>query len=140
MNGKPEFYCKVPFWFYDFYESLSNREIFSQKNSAIIASTGKSREYISRLFKRATGSTFADYLNTRRIEHAASLLLHSKSDIIEISLECGFENLSTFYHLFKQKKGISPKLYRETFWPSVHYRDADSRFPPTFPPSFPKEK
>ena len=38
-----------------------------------------------------------------------------KLDIIDIALESGFENLSTFYHLFKKNKGISPKQYRKRY-------------------------
>ncbi|OJU17676.1 MAG: hypothetical protein BGN88_06065 [Clostridiales bacterium 43-6] len=113
MNKHKDFLVTTPFWFTEFYKSLSERDVFCLKTSAIIAATGKSREYISRLFKKAVGRTLVDYLNACRIEYAKKMLISSSSDIIEISLECGYENLSTFYHLFKSKTGISPKKYRD---------------------------
>lgn len=110
-----DFTVGTPSWFVTFYESLSRREVFSQKTGAIIASTGKSREYVCRLFKKTTGITIGVYLNDIRIEHAAAMLTTTNNEIIDIALESGFENLSTFYHLFKKKKDISPKNYRKNY-------------------------
>ena len=110
-----EFKTKTPLWFDDFYESLTRREVYSLKTSEIISRSGKSREHLSRLFKSATGTTLGNYLNELRIEHAAAMLTTTYLDIIDIALESGFENLSTFYHLFKRKKGISPKQYRKRY-------------------------
>ena len=110
-----DFPLDTPSWFITFYESLSKREGFSQKTGAIIASTGKSREYVCRLFKKTTGITIGVYLNDIRIEHAAAMLTTTNNAIIDIALESGFENLSTFYHLFKKKKDISPKSYRKNY-------------------------
>jgi AraC family cel operon transcriptional repressor len=114
MRQSELFPTPVPLWFEKFYLSLSLREVFSQKTGAILKSTGKSREYVCRLFKKATGSTIGVYLNKIRIEHACSLLKNTEADIIDIALESGFENLSTFYHLFKKEIGVSPKQYRES--------------------------
>ena len=110
-----KFTVDTPSWFITFYESLLKREIFSQKTGAIIESTGKSREYVCRLFKKTTGITIGVYLNDIRIEHATAMLTTTNDPIIDIALESGFENLSTFYHLFKKKKGISPKQFRKNF-------------------------
>ena len=105
----------TPSWFVTFYEALSRREVFSQKTGAIIESTGKSREYVCRLFKKTTGFTIHAYLNDIRIEHACAMLTTTDSEIIDIALESGFENLSTFYHQFKKKKLISPMQYRKQY-------------------------
>ncbi|MBQ7128673.1 MAG: helix-turn-helix transcriptional regulator [Clostridia bacterium] len=110
-----EFLVKTPLWFDEFYESLTAREVYSLKTSEIINRSGKSREHLSRLFKAATGQTIGNYLNDLRIEHAAAMLTTTYLDIINIALESGFENLSTFYHLFKKKKGISPNQYRKRY-------------------------
>lgn len=85
------------------------------KTSEIIKTTGKSREHVCRLFKSATGTTLAVYLNELRIEHASAMLTTTYYDIIDIALESGFENLSTFYHLFKKKKGVTPNQYRKRY-------------------------
>ncbi len=110
-----DFYIKTPLWFDEFYESLTKREVYSLKTAEVIKHSGKSREHLSRLFKDATGQTLGAYLNDLRIEHAAAMLTTTYFDIIDIALESGFENLSTFYHLFKKKKGMSPKQYRTRY-------------------------
>lgn len=110
-----EFLVKTPLWFNEFYDSLTKREVYSLKTNEVIKRSGKSREHLSRLFKQATGQTIGAYLNELRIEHAAAMLTTTYLDIIDIALESGFENLSTFYHLFKKKKGISPKQYRKKY-------------------------
>ena len=112
---KQQFLKKMPRWFEEFYDSLTKREVYSLKTSEIIKRSGKSREHLSRLFKQDTGTTIGVYLNELRIEHAAAMLTTTYFDIIDIALESGFENLSTFYHLFKKKKGISPKQYRSRY-------------------------
>ena len=110
-----QFLCNVPHWFRIFYDTLTQREIYSQKTNAIIETTGKSREHVCRLFKEATSETLGAYLNDLRIEHACAMLTTTYYDIIDIALESGFENLSTFYHLFKKKMGMSPKQYRDRY-------------------------
>jgi len=110
-----EFLCTTPPWFKEFHASLSRREVFSNKNSQIIEKSGKRREYVSRLFTKATGDTISNYINKQRIEYASKLLTETDSHIIDIALESGFENLSTFYHLFKPIKGCTPKQYRDKY-------------------------
>ena len=105
----------APDWFRRFYDSLTTREVFSMKTGDIIASTGKSREHICRAFKQYTGTTLNVYLNEQRIEHACAMLTTTYNNIIDIALESGFENLSTFYHLFKKVKGITPAKYRKLY-------------------------
>lgn len=105
-----------PDWFLRFYDSLTTREVFSQKTGSIIATTGKSREHVCRLFKSYSGTTLNVYLNELRIEHACAMLTTTYNDIIDIALESGFENLSTFYHLFRKVKGMTPAKYRKLYW------------------------
>lgn len=111
-----------PPWFMKFILSLSERENFSQKLPLLIAATGKSREYVSRLFMSITGTTLLHYVQAKRVDHACRLLRSTEQEIIDISLERGFENLSTFYHVFKRYTGEAPKQYRERFRESEkHY-------------------
>lgn len=109
------FKIDVPYWFYLFYDSLSKKEVFSQKTSDVIKISGKSREHVCRLFKSATDVTLGDFLNELRIEHASAMLTTTNYDIIDVALDSGFDNLSTFYHLFKKYKGLSPKRYRDLY-------------------------
>jgi AraC-like DNA-binding protein len=67
----------------------------------------------SRFFKVKTGITFVDYLNDIRIGHASRLLIDTTSPIAEIAQECGFTSLTNFNRIFKKRKGLVPKDFRE---------------------------
>lgn len=69
--------------------------------------------YLSRLFKRTTGFTFKEYINTLRIREAEKLLRESNDKIIHISEQVGFANVSHFNRKFKQVTRMSPKEFKK---------------------------
>jgi AraC family cel operon transcriptional repressor len=44
---------------------------------------------------------------------AANRLLTTEDAILDIALDCGFQNLGHFYRLFHSKYGFSPFAYRQ---------------------------
>lgn len=54
------------------------------------------------------GKPFIAYLNEYRLIRAAHLLCASDDDILAISLECGFENVSYFNRLFLREYHMTP--------------------------------
>lgn len=78
----------------------------------VLESCGLSRSHFHALFKEETGQTFVEYLSGLRCHRAAELLLTTEKTVLEISGECGFNNLSHFYHTFRRKHGSSPARYR----------------------------
>ena len=73
----------------------------------------KNEKYIGRLFKRAVGVSFHEYCNQIRLQKAAELLKGTQSKVLDVALECGFDNVSYFNRLFKKTYGISPSDYRK---------------------------
>lgn len=71
------------------------------------------QQYFCRLFKKATNSTFMEYLNFVRICKAENLLSSTAKSIMEISLETGFSSVSYFNRTFKRFKNCSPTAYRK---------------------------
>lgn len=71
-----------------------------------------SEKYFSRYFRNATGQTFTAYLNTLRMMHACKLLLETDHTVLEIALECGYENVSYFIRLFHTFMHCTPLQYR----------------------------
>jgi AraC-like DNA-binding protein len=71
---------------------------------------------LSEILNSYMNTTFANYINDHRVDEA-KLLLESRGDmqIIEISLEIGFNSLSVFYREFKKRAGMSPAEYRSKF-------------------------
>lgn len=73
---------------------------------------GFSKYHFSRLFRQYTGSTFYEYLCKKRIL-AAQALLSSRQSIIEIALQTGFNNPTSFCRCFRKLVGCSPTEYRK---------------------------
>jgi AraC-like DNA-binding protein len=65
-----------------------------------------------KFFKKATNTTFSDYLNDLRINEACHLLLSSEDNISKIAHDCGFESLSYFNRVFLKKKKHTPSEFR----------------------------
>jgi AraC-like DNA-binding protein len=64
--------------------------------------------YFGTLFKRETGVTFRDYLNTVRINQAENMLRAGKWNVTEVAGFCGFTDVFYFSRLFKKHKGVPP--------------------------------
>jgi AraC-like DNA-binding protein/ligand-binding sensor protein len=70
--------------------------------------------YFCKMFKKATGLTFTDYLGRVRIEKAKNLLLNPHLRVSEIAYDIGFQSLTHFNRVFKQVAGESPTNYRQS--------------------------
>jgi AraC-like DNA-binding protein len=68
--------------------------------------------YFCKLFKKATGVHFTDYVSRVRIEKSKNLLLNPNLRISEIAYEVGFQSLTHFNRVFKKIIGQSPTEYR----------------------------
>ncbi len=68
--------------------------------------------YFCKIFKKATGTNFTDYVSRVRVEKARNLLLNPNLRISEIAYEVGFQSLTHFNRVFKKILGQSPTEYR----------------------------
>lgn len=73
---------------------------------------GMSPKYFCQFFQEMTHKSPIEYLNYYRIERACYMLMHTDTSITELSLNCGFNDLSYFIKMFKKYKGITPAKYR----------------------------
>lgn len=67
--------------------------------------------YLSRLFKKSTGSNIHEYIIYKRISKAKRLL-SSGYNATETGLMCGFNDFSNFSRIFKRTVGVSPRQYK----------------------------
>lgn len=67
---------------------------------------------VCRFFKSTTGLTIFEYLNKIKINYSCQLLLNTDLNILDISYDCGFNNLSHFNKQFKKFTGNTPTQYR----------------------------
>ena len=68
--------------------------------------------WLSREIKKRLGKTYKQLLQTKRMNQAVYLLVHSKVAVTDIIESIGYDNTSYFYRKFKENYGVSPKEYR----------------------------
>jgi AraC-like DNA-binding protein len=68
--------------------------------------------HLSREFKRAYGESPYQYLMTRRIERAMTLLRRGDLSVTEVCFAVGFSSLGTFSTRFTELVGTPPSVYR----------------------------
>lgn len=79
---------------------------------SIASYIGISYSYLRKLFKEATGSNLADYINDLRIQKAKQLLIETNYKIGTIAEMCGFNHERSFSRAFSQAEGMSPGKYK----------------------------
>lgn len=79
---------------------------------------GLSEFYFCKMFKKATGVTFVDYLARTRVESLKQLLLNPHKRVSEAAYEVGFQSLSQFNRVFRRVAGEAPSSYRDR----LHHR------------------
>lgn len=93
---------------------MSERENFVAGLPRLVELAHTSQEHITREFRRYLGLSPTEFINTKRLEYAAHLLLKDEYDITEICFMCGFGNMSHFYRSFKKQYGCTPKQFVST--------------------------
>jgi AraC-like DNA-binding protein len=68
--------------------------------------------HFSREFRAAFGETPHQYLLTRRLERAASLLRSTDWTVTRICLSVGWQSIGSFTTSFKRMFGVTPTAYR----------------------------
>ncbi len=70
-------------------------------------------QYFCRFFKKAIGRTPMEYVNEYRIKQSLRLLEETDLPIMEVCLECGYNNLGNFLREFRKHTGTTPLQYRK---------------------------
>ncbi|MBM3823769.1 MAG: helix-turn-helix domain-containing protein [Verrucomicrobia bacterium] len=78
----------------------------------VAAAVHTSLFYFCKLFRKATGVNFTEFVSRVRIEKAKNLLLNPNLRVSKIAYEVGFQSLTHFNRVFKKLTGESPTEYR----------------------------
>ena len=74
-----------------------------------------SQFHFLRIFKTVYKTTPHQYILKRRTEKAFNLLRNTEMPVTQICYEIGFESVSSFSWMFRNKFGISPEAFREHY-------------------------
>ena len=87
-----------------YHEALSLKQI---ANACCINTS-----YLGQIFKKTTGESFTNYVNSYRIQKAKELLAQSSLKVYEIAEKVGFTDYHYFLKIFKKVAGVLPKETR----------------------------
>jgi two-component system response regulator YesN len=71
------------------------------------------RNYLSQIFKQATGENYNNYLTRIRMEKAKELMMTGNYKLYEISEMVGYKNNAYFSQLFKKYTGHNPSEFNQ---------------------------
>jgi AraC-like DNA-binding protein len=91
------------------------RENFSEPLPlpAVARKAGFSVPTFSRVFRRATGTSFLPYVRALRVEHAKNLIATTPMSIDQIAQACGFQSQHHLIRSFKKATNQTPGAYRK---------------------------
>lgn len=105
----------LPVWFSQLLSEMEQLENFTQGLSRMIDLSNKSREHLTRTFKKYLNTSPTKYINELRINHATNLLMYTNTPVLDICFNCGFQSVSHFYKVFEKIYGVSPLEFKNKF-------------------------
>ncbi|WP_223192915.1 AraC family transcriptional regulator [Paenibacillus sedimenti] len=75
--------------------------------------SGRSLSAFKREFKEIYNTSPLHYIRNRRLDKAKELLTHTSLSVTDVCFSTGFENVSHFSKVFKERFGISPSLLKK---------------------------
>ncbi len=102
----------APGWLLAACDEAQRPDVFRKGAAGFIAAAGRGQEHVCRQTRRFLGVTPTQYVNAIRIRHAALLLGNTSTPLEEVALECGFNNMSYFHRLFRDRYGWTPHDHR----------------------------
>lgn len=103
---------RCPGWFGQLIEKLEEPELFTADLHELVCLVGCTKEHLCRSFRKYLDVSPTAYLNAKRLNYGADMLVHTDHKVIDIAYASGFQSLSRFYFLFKQEFQMTPLEYR----------------------------
>jgi len=101
--------------------NMARARQFIEKHQAEPMSLGRvarvaniSKHYFCKMFKKATGISFIEYLSRVRVEKSKTLLVDPNSRISEAAFASGFQSMTNFNRAFRRIVGRSPTQFRKS--------------------------
>lgn len=89
-------------------------EHYEEGSLAMISQQLNQPDYrICRIVKKYTGVTFKQLVQETRLNKAADLLMRTSLPVTDIMQAVGYENITYFYKIFKEKYTMTPHEYRK---------------------------
>ena len=73
---------------------------------------GTNQSYVSRALNQGLETSYSNFINRLRVEHAKSLIDTGEGTLLDIALASGFGSKASFNRAFKLHAGVTPSQYR----------------------------
>ena len=83
--------------------------------SLIAKEFGYNPDYLGRIFKNVYRMSISHSIQKQKIRLASKLLIESKMNIDQVSIECGYRTTNYFRRIFKKLEDMSPYSYRKLY-------------------------
>ena len=94
-------------------EYINNHKTEALSLADVAKAAGASVFHFCKVFHKATGLKYSDYVARVRLEDARTRLLNPNLRVSEIAYDVGFQSLTQFNRTFKRVFGQSPSEFRE---------------------------
>ncbi|WP_339220995.1 AraC family transcriptional regulator [Paenibacillus sp. FSL H8-0332] len=95
---------------YEYLHAYYNQNVSLEEVSKVSC---LSKNHLIRNFRHFFKRTPHQFILEKRMLEAQRLLAQTESSVTEISLSIGFDNVSSFNKVFKQRTGLSPRMFRK---------------------------
>ena len=112
LHSRQEYEESVPEWLEQACLRMRQDKNYLDGLERFIEIAGKTQEHLTRCMQKYYHVTPTEYINRIRLEQTTILLETTDESILDIMLECGFNNVSHFNQLFKKNYGMTPSRYR----------------------------
>lgn len=103
----------LPEWLKRACTSIREQEYFCRGTRAFAEISGRCHEHVARETRKYLNQSPIQIVNAARMQYARKQLLMTHRPIEAIISDCGFEDVSQFYKLFKKSFGQSPVRFRK---------------------------
>ncbi len=112
LQDEHPFPSPAPDWLHHACRKIETPEYLQQGVQGFVKLSGRCHEHVARVTQACLGESPSDYVNRVRMRHASQQLEMTDRPIIDIAMDCGLQNLSHFYKLFRTAHKISPRRFR----------------------------
>lgn len=105
----------LPIWFSNLLTAMNEPQNFIAGLDAMLHLANISQEHLTREFRKRLHMTPTQYINSKRINYAADLLLQHKYEILDVCFMSGFHNLTYFYKIFQKHYNCTPKDFQKKY-------------------------
>jgi len=103
---------QLPHWLSYAIENYTIPHYFSKGLNGFIELCSRNPDYINRTLRKHLNQSLSETVNKARLDYAAKQLIMTNSPVKTICFDCGYDNITYFYRLFKKFFGLTPVEYR----------------------------